>query len=58
MPWTARTFRKHNQAATPEQLKIGARVANETLKRTGDDGIAVRTGNHAIRMARIGKWKR
>lgn len=46
MPWTPEEFRrKHNKDLTPAQAKRAAAVANETLRRTGDEGRAVRTGN-------------
>lgn len=48
-PWSATSFRKHNKKATPAQLRAGAKAANEALKRTGDDGKAVRAGNAVIR---------
>jgi uncharacterized protein YdaT len=46
MPWTPKTFaKKHNHGLTPAAAKRAARAANAVLKRTGDDGQAVRVGN-------------
>jgi len=55
MPWTESSFKKHNQSATPAQSRAGAKAANATLKRTGDEGRAVRAGNAVIRKMRKGK---
>ena len=52
MPWTATSFAKHNRKASKHQLSIAAKAANATLKRTGDEGRAVRAGNAAIRRAK------
>jgi hypothetical protein len=52
MPWTPETFRRHNKAASPHQLQIGAAVANDVLDRTGDDGKAVAAGNASADLRR------
>lgn len=58
-PWSARTFRKHNKNATKAQLKAGATKANDVLKATGDEGMAVAAGNAEIlRMHRKRTGKR
>lgn len=48
MPWTPQQFKtRHNNKLTAAQAKVAARVANETLKKHGDEGRAVRAGNAA-----------
>ena len=49
MPWTARSFRKHNKKASMAQLKAGAARANAVLSATGDEAAAVRAGNAKIK---------
>jgi uncharacterized protein YdaT len=41
MPWTGKTFKKHNRRATPQM----ARMANAILAETGDEGKAIRIAN-------------
>jgi hypothetical protein len=56
MPWTASEFKKkHFNKATSKQASIGARVANETLARTGDDKKAVIAGIMAIKNSKKSK---
>lgn len=51
-PWTPNSFKKkHNKNLTGSQAKIAAEVANEILRRTGDEGQAVRAGNVAAKNA-------
>ena len=48
MPWTPESFKtKHNHGLTDKQAEIAAAAANSVLKRTGDEGQAVRVGNAA-----------
>jgi hypothetical protein len=50
MPWTSRDAKRHNKHAnTPAKKKQFAAVANDVLKRTGDEGRAVRAGNAAVK---------
>ena len=50
MPWKAKSFReRHNKKLTPSQAKLAARVANKTLKETGDEKKAVLAGNVAAK---------
>ena len=58
MPWTPSDAReKNHKANTPQKKREWADVANSVLKRTGDDGRAVRTANGVLRKAaaRCGK---
>jgi hypothetical protein len=46
MPWTPLDFKKkHNKKLGKAAAARGAAAANEVLKRTGDEGQAVRVGN-------------
>lgn len=50
MPWTSRQARQHtHKATTPKKKRQFAAVANDVLKRTGDEGRAVRAGNAAVK---------
>lgn len=56
MPWTANDAEKHTRKATTSELKeLWAKVANESLERTSDEGRAVREANAVVaRQARSG----
>jgi hypothetical protein len=56
MPWTANDAPKHTRKATTSELKeLWAKVANESLERTSDEGRAVREANAVVaRQARSG----
>jgi len=56
MSWTANDAQKHTHKATTSELKeLWAKVANESLKRTSDEGRAVREANAVVaRQARSG----
>ncbi len=49
MPWDKNTFKKHNKTATGKKGEKAAAIANEVLKRTGDDAKAIRIANAAIK---------
>ena len=50
MPWTAQTFKsKHNNSLSPSQAAKAAKIANGILKKTGDEGKAIRIANAAAR---------
>jgi len=51
-PWDSQSFRKHNKKAGKKQLKVGAAEANRVLRKTGNEGLAVRKGNAAIKAMR------
>ena len=57
MPWTAKTVGKHNRKAarSPRRSRQWRDVANAVLKRTGDEGRAIREANAAV--AKAGKKK-
>jgi hypothetical protein len=49
MPWTSEDAERHtHKAATPELQELWARIANETLDRTGDEARAIREANAVI----------
>jgi len=54
MPWTPDEAERHTRKATTRELQgLWAKVANETLERTGDEGRAIREANAVIaRLAR------
>ncbi|HLI30647.1 MAG TPA: hypothetical protein VE999_21735 [Gemmataceae bacterium] len=49
MPWTSNDAERHTHKATTSELKeLWAKVANESLARTGDEGRAIREANAVI----------
>ncbi|WP_287787583.1 hypothetical protein [Acidiphilium sp.] len=54
MPWIAEEAERHtHRANTPELRELWAKIANECLARTGDEGRAIREANAVIaRLAR------
>lgn len=49
MPWSPKDApKKTKKADTPKEKEQWAKVANSVLKKTGDDGKAVRIANSAI----------
>jgi hypothetical protein len=49
MPWTPNDAERHTHRATTTELKeLWARVANEALQRTGDEGRAIREANAVV----------
>ena len=49
MPWTPKTFRRHNKSLTDKEAKKASEIANAVLKDTGNEGLAVRTANSKIK---------
>ena len=56
MPWTPDEAERHTHKATTRELQeLWAKVANEALKRTGDEGRAIREANAVVaRQAEVG----
>jgi hypothetical protein len=53
MPWNPKDAMRHTKAAsTPKKQRQWADVANSVLKRTGDEGLAVRQANAVIKKRR------
>jgi len=49
MPWTPNDAERHTHKATTWVLKeLWAKVANESLERTGDEGRAIREANAVV----------
>ena len=49
MPWTSTDAEKHtHKATTPELRELWAKVANERLEKTGDEGRAIREANSVV----------
>ena len=49
MPWTSNDAEKHtHKADTRELQELWAKVANETLERTGDDARSIREANAVV----------
>jgi hypothetical protein len=57
MPWTPDDAERHTRKASTDELKeLWAKVANECLQRTGDDGRAIREANAVVaRLSRAGR---
>lgn len=50
MPWKPEEAMKHTKAAKGAKAqRLWAKVANETLERTGDEGRAIREANAVVR---------
>jgi hypothetical protein len=49
MPWTPNDAEKHtHKATTPPLQQLWAKVANQALERTGDEGRAIREANAVV----------
>lgn len=49
MPWTPDDAERHTHKATTRTLKqLWAKIANESLERTGDEGRAIREANAVV----------
>jgi len=49
MPWTPSDAERHtHKAATPGLQQLWAKVANDALERTGDEGRAIREANAVV----------
>ena len=49
MPWTTNDAERHSHKATTTTLKeLWAKVANEILERTGNEGRAIREANAVV----------
>lgn len=58
MPWTARTFKKHNAHLTGAALSKAAKVATGALKSGVPEGEAIAIGNTAGNRFRARQRKR
>ena len=49
MPWSANDAERHTHKATTWELKeLWAKIANDCLERTGDEGRAIREANAVV----------
>jgi hypothetical protein len=49
MPWSANDAERHTHKATTGELQVlWAKIANECLERTGDEGRAIREANAVV----------
>jgi uncharacterized protein YdaT len=49
MPWSGSSFAKHNKSLrSPHAKAVAAKIANQVLSRTGDEGRAIREANAAV----------
>ena len=49
MPWTSNDAERHTHKATTAALQqLWAKVANDALERTGDEGRAIREANAVV----------
>jgi hypothetical protein len=49
MPWTPNDAERHTRKATTSDLKeLWAKIANEALERTGNEGRAIREANAVV----------
>lgn len=50
MPWNPKDAKRHTKkATTPARQRQWAEVANSTLERTGNEGLAVREANSVVK---------
>ena len=53
MPWSGKDAKKKTKKAdTPAKRKRWANIANDVLKKTGDDASAVKIANAAMKAAK------
>ena len=53
MPWNASTFKsRHNHGLTGKQAGKAAEVANAILRKTGNEGKAIRIANAMAKMVK------
>lgn len=49
MPWTPESFRsKHNKGLSSDKSGEAAKIANGVLRKTGDEGKAIRIANWMV----------
>ena len=56
MPWTAESFRKkHNKGLRKVEAQRAADIASAILKKTGNEGLAIRVANSKVRKSNYGR---
>ena len=48
MPWTGRSFKKHNGKLSAPQSSKAATIANAVLQKSGDEGTAIAVANKKL----------
>jgi len=54
VPWTSRSFSKHNKKLKGKRASLAARIANAVLRESGDEGKAIRIANAQAKKAKLG----
>ena len=59
MPWTAKDATRHQKKAkSPKRKRQWAHVADSMLKRTGDDGAAIRAANAVVKKSQAKRTRK
>lgn len=59
MPWTAKDASRHTKKAKSAKSKRQwSHVADSVLKRTGDEGRAIRAANSVVKKSKRGKSRK
>jgi uncharacterized protein YdaT len=54
MPWDATGFKhRHNHSLSDMQAAKASEIANAVLRRTGDEGLAIRVANARAKKGRL-----
>lgn len=57
MPWTAAAAKRHDKKATGKKARQWSDVADSVLKRTGNEGLAIREASGVVkRGTKKGGW--
>lgn len=49
MPWSGKSFKKHNKSLPPAAADKASSIANAVLKKSGDEGMAIAVANKKIK---------
>lgn len=49
MPWSGKSFKKHNKSLSPLGSDKAASIANAVLKKSGDEGMAIAIANKRVK---------
>jgi hypothetical protein len=52
MPWTSKDATRHDKKAKGKKGALWAKVANQVLNKTGNEGRAVREANAVVKRAK------
>jgi uncharacterized protein YdaT len=59
MPWKAKDAKRHTKKAkSPKRKRQWREVANSVLRRTGDEGRAIRAANSVVKKAQTKKKRK